>query len=109
MQDENKHWCEIMEYCPHGDLYEAIKAGTMQQFEIDCYFRQLISGVEYLHSVGVAHRDLKPENLLINPDALLKITDFGVSDVFQIAWEKRPHYSRGVCGSGILCASSSIK
>jgi len=99
VQDENKHWCEIMEYCPHGDLYEFIRSGSLEQVEIDCFFKQLIRGVEYLHSVGVAHRDLKPENLLIDEGAQLKITDFGVSDVFQIAWEKQPHYSKGVCGS----------
>ena len=27
VQDENKHWCEVMEYCPGGDLYAAIKRG----------------------------------------------------------------------------------
>jgi serine/threonine protein kinase len=43
------------------------------------YFRQLIIGVSYLHSVGVAHRDIKPDNLLIGCDGQLKIADFGLS------------------------------
>ena len=43
------------------------------------YFIELIHGVEYLHSVGVAHRDIKVENLLISRDGRLKIADFGLS------------------------------
>jgi protein-serine/threonine kinase len=27
IQDENQHWCEVMEFCPGGDLYAAIKKG----------------------------------------------------------------------------------
>lgn len=32
------------------------------------YFSQILNGVEYLHSLGIAHRDLKPENLLLTED-----------------------------------------
>jgi protein-serine/threonine kinase len=80
-------------------LYNVIKNGHMEKAEIDCCFRQLLSGVEYLHSMGVAHRDLKPENLLLTLEGKLKITDFGVSDVFQVCWERDMHASRGRCGS----------
>jgi serine/threonine protein kinase len=27
IQDENQNWCEVMEFCPGGDLYAAIKKG----------------------------------------------------------------------------------
>ncbi|CAG8730714.1 1541_t:CDS:2, partial [Dentiscutata heterogama] len=80
VQDENHNWCEVMEYCAGGDLYTAIKAGHMTNTEIDCCFKQLVRGVGYLHSMGVAHRDIKPENLLLDASGNLKITDFGVSD-----------------------------
>ena len=40
------------------------------------FFRHLIEGLEYLHSVGVAHRDICAENLLIGFDGRLKIADF---------------------------------
>ena len=43
------------------------------------YFRQLIDGLEYLHSQGVRHLDLKLENLLIGDDYQLKIIDFDLS------------------------------
>ncbi|KAJ1499516.1 serine/threonine-protein kinase HAL4/sat4, partial [Coelomomyces lativittatus] len=99
IQDENQHWCEVMEYCPGGDLYSAIKAGKMSTDEINCCFKQLIFGVHYLHENGVAHRDLKPENLLLDSKGRLKITDFGVSEVFKMCWESEAHLSKGICGS----------
>ncbi|ORY00132.1 Pkinase-domain-containing protein [Basidiobolus meristosporus CBS 931.73] len=97
--DENEQWCEVMEFCPGGDLYNVIKNGTMSTTEINCCFKQLIQGVSYLHSMGVAHRDIKPENLLLDYNGHLKITDFGVSDVFRMCWERQAHLSRGICGS----------
>ena len=99
VQDENQHWCEVMEYCPGGDLYAAIKKGGMKQVEMESYFKQTVNGIHYLHSMGVAHRDIKPENLLLDGKGHVKITDFGVSDVFRMCWEKSTHYSKGLCGS----------
>lgn len=99
VQDENKHWCEVMEYCSGGDLYAAIKRGGMSQGEVECCFKQILNGIAYLHSMGVAHRDIKPENLLLDSAGHVKITDFGVSDVFRMCWEKSTHYSKGLCGS----------
>ncbi|CBQ68731.1 related to serine/threonine protein kinase [Sporisorium reilianum SRZ2] len=99
VQDENRHWCEVMEYCPGGDLYAAIKRGGMSQAEVECSFKQILNGIAYLHSMGVAHRDIKPENLLLDGHGHIKITDFGVSDVFRMCWEKSTHYSKGLCGS----------
>jgi len=43
------------------------------------FFQQLIEGIEYLQSQGVAHLDIKPENLLLGTDVKLKITDFDLS------------------------------
>lgn len=99
VQNEEKHWCEVMEYCPGGDLYAAIKKGNMTAEDSNIYFKQIITGVAYLHSMGVAHRDIKPENLLLDGSGHIKITDFGVSDVFRMCWEKQTHLSKGLCGS----------
>ncbi|POY69992.1 hypothetical protein BMF94_7036 [Rhodotorula taiwanensis] len=99
VQDEQQHWCEVMEYCPGGDLYAVIKKGDLGSAEINSYFKQIIAGVAYLHSMGVAHRDIKPENLLLDGKGHVKITDFGVSDVFRMCWEKTTHLSKGLCGS----------
>ncbi len=45
------------------------------------YFKQLIDGLEYIHSQGVIHKDIKPGNLLLTASGEVKITDFGVAEV----------------------------
>lgn len=62
-----------MEFCPGGDLYAAIKKGGMSPSEVECCFKQILTGVSYLHSQGVAHRDLKPENLFFDTKGHLKV------------------------------------
>ncbi|KAI6137423.1 Pkinase-domain-containing protein [Pisolithus sp. B1] len=99
VQDENKQWCEVMEFCPGGDLYAAIKKGGMSPSEVECCFKQILTGVSYLHSQGVAHRDIKPENLFFDTKGHLKIGDYGASTVYRLPWESTVHMSTGLCGS----------
>ena len=100
LKDAKGDYCEVMEFCAGGDLYTLIlAAGKLEVQEADCYFKQLMCGVEYLHEMGVAHRDLKPENLLLTTHGSLKITDFGNGECFRMAWEKEAHMTAGLCGS----------
>ncbi|KAH6598350.1 hypothetical protein BASA61_002887 [Batrachochytrium salamandrivorans] len=101
IRDEHGRWCEVMEYCSGGDLFnKTMQIGFSGNEEIYCLFRQLLGGVGYMHSIGVAHRDLKPENLLLDETGkTLKVTDFGTSAVFRTQWEKEPHKLHGICGS----------
>ncbi|KAG5460141.1 MAG: kinase-like domain-containing protein [Olpidium bornovanus] len=59
-----------MEYCPGGDLYNAIKSGCM-----------VCDILRYCHADDRTIRDIKPENLLLDANGHLKLTDFGVSEV----------------------------
>lgn len=100
LQDSKGDYCEVMEFCAGGDLYTLVlTAVKLDVAEADCYFKQLMRGVEYMHEMGVAHRDLKPENLLLTPNGALKITDFGNGECFRMAWEKEAHMTCGLCGS----------
>lgn len=76
-------WNHVMEYCCHGDLFSLVQRSSLQREDQMCLFKQLLHGVAYLHENGIAHRDIKLENLLLNCEGHLKITDFGVSEVFS--------------------------
>lgn len=83
---DHSRWNHVMEYCSEGDLFSLVSKGWLKGDDKKkdrlCLFKQLIQGVNYLHNNGIAHRDIKLENLLITKDSKLKITDFGVSEVF---------------------------
>ncbi|WP_199849773.1 serine/threonine-protein kinase [Blastococcus sp. Marseille-P5729] len=43
------------------------------------YLEQTALGLAAAHREGMVHRDIKPGNLIIRPDGVLKITDFGIA------------------------------
>lgn len=101
-RDASGGYCEVMEYCSGGDLYSLIvSAGKLEYIEADCFFKQLVRAVHYMHEMGVAHRDLKPENVLLTQDGTVKVTDFGSAECFRTAWEDENDVtlSRGLRGS----------
>ena len=72
----------MMEYISGGDLFDYISKNNYLKENEACYFfRQLISAMEYLFSLGISHRDIKPENILLNEDyTQIKLIDFGLSN-----------------------------
>lgn len=111
IKDQDGDWSVVMEYMAGGDLFSRLKdKDILDQNEINCYFKQLISGVAYLHSMGVAHRDIKPENLLLDKSfRLLKLADFGTAEVFKTVWQKTPRKLKGVVGSGPYIAPEEFQ
>ncbi|KAG9401274.1 hypothetical protein AC1031_010033 [Aphanomyces cochlioides] len=69
-----------MEYLPLGSVSGLIKSfGLLDESIIAAYASQLLQGLRYLHSRGIAHRDLKCANLLLCDSGCIKIADFGAA------------------------------
>lgn len=76
----------VMEMCKKGVVMKVgldQKADPYADEQCRCWFRDLILGIEYLHAQGIVHRDIKPDNCLITDEDVLKIVDFGVSEMFE--------------------------
>ncbi len=82
--ENDSHYLIIMEYCEGGELFNYIvEKQRLSENESAYFYYQIIQGVEYIHSQGIAHRDLKPENLLLDKNKKIKIIDFGLSNYFD--------------------------
>ena len=74
----------IQEYCSGKELSNYILYHSRtDEKEICRIFQEIISGVEYMHKMGIAHRDLKPENILLTGTNDIKIIDFGLSNIYS--------------------------
>ncbi|EXB45111.1 Mitogen-activated protein kinase kinase 4 [Morus notabilis] len=72
----------LMEYMDFGTLETILKAdGTFSEPKLAYVARQVLNGLNYLHSHKIIHRDIKPSNLLVNRNMEIKIADFGVSKI----------------------------
>ncbi|KEQ80726.1 Pkinase-domain-containing protein [Aureobasidium pullulans EXF-150] len=76
----------VLEMCKKGVVMKVgidDRADPYDEETCRCWFRDMILGIEYLHAQGIVHRDIKPDNCLVNEDDVLKIVDFGVSEMFE--------------------------
>lgn len=76
----------VMEMCKNGVVMKiglGERADPYDDEHCRCWFRDLILGIEYLHAQGIVHRDIKPDNCLVTSDDVLKVVDFGVSEMFE--------------------------
>ena len=82
--ETEKYILIIMENISGGDLLSFVKKRTkLPEKTCQYIFKQLISGLKFIHSKGIIHRDIKLDNILIDLNNNIKICDFGVSKNYK--------------------------
>jgi serine/threonine protein kinase len=72
-----------MEYVPGETLGQMLKRERRLPWKTAVDFtRQLCTALKAAHDAGIVHRDLKPSNILCTPEGMIKLTDFGVAQLF---------------------------
>jgi len=75
-----------MEYVDGVNLSQTIQdRGPLPIAEACDYIRQAAIGLQYAHEQGMVHRDIKPHNLMLTADGTVKILDFGLASLTQVA------------------------
>ena len=69
----------VMEYCEGETLAQRLRARDLGAGEFVAIATQIAAGLAAAHEKGVVHRDIKSANIIIEPNGLVKILDFGLA------------------------------
>ena len=96
----------VEEYVQGKELNDYLYTkGKLSEQEACKFFHQIISGLSYLHHIGIVHRDFKPENILLtNDNKIIKIIDFGLGNMY-----KKGQLLKTGCGSPCYIPPEMIK
>eukprot|EP01083_Nonionella_stella_P110334 322767_1 len=88
----------VMEYCSGGDLLcKVLESHHFSEQQAVKYIKSILQIMDGMHDKNVCHRDLKPNNIVFNEDNVLKIIDFGQSEIIENNEKMYPF--KGMCGT----------
>ena len=71
-------FCIYLEYMSGGNITKTISTfGALPEKTIKFYTKQILLGLQYLHSKHIIHKDIKSANVLVDSKGVIKISDFG--------------------------------
>ncbi|EPS25907.1 hypothetical protein PDE_00843 [Penicillium oxalicum 114-2] len=79
----------VMEYCSGGSCHDLLRPGAIHEEYIAIILRELLKGLDYLHSDHKLHRDIKAANVLLSASGQVKLADFGVSGQLSATMTKK--------------------
>jgi serine/threonine-protein kinase len=69
----------LMEFVEGQTLEQKLRQGPMGIHQAVDYISQVLSALAYAHSRAVVHRDIKPANMMLMPNGVVKLMDFGIA------------------------------
>lgn len=73
-----------MELSREGTLKKYIqKNGKLTEETASIYAESILQALDYLHNAGVLHKDLKSTNVLIMPKNEIKVSDYGIAEIYD--------------------------
>ncbi|MFZ0879432.1 MAG: protein kinase [Candidatus Acidiferrales bacterium] len=69
----------IMEYVDGVTLAARLHQGPVRYADTVAYFDQALSALSYAHAQKIVHRDIKPANMMLTPQGVVKLMDFGIA------------------------------
>jgi serine/threonine protein kinase len=69
----------VMEYVEGTTLADKVERGPISVNDAVNYISQVLSAVSYAHQQHIIHRDIKPANMMLTPQGVVKLMDFGIA------------------------------
>lgn len=79
----------VMEFMQGGSLTDVVTFNIMSEAQIAAVCREVLYGLQHLHSKNVIHRDIKSDNILLSERGDIKLTDFGFCAQINDSHNKR--------------------
>jgi serine/threonine protein kinase len=85
----------IMEFVDGMTLQQMAQQAPLALERIINYMHQTLAALSFAHSRGVVHRDIKPANIMVTPEGLVQLTDFGIAKSKAINQATQPGTTMG--------------
>jgi formylglycine-generating enzyme required for sulfatase activity len=70
----------VMDYIAGQNLAEIVQTrGALRETDALAWLDQILDAVNYLHANRIIHRDIKPQNIIITPQGVAMLVDFGIA------------------------------